>query len=65
MSPVDIFYLVLVVSAIGGFAVALAYFSQADLKFRSERQRTEEALKEALKPAKGKAPVAERVLEHA
>ncbi|MGV1015452.1 MAG: hypothetical protein ACOYB4_10820 [Methyloceanibacter sp.] len=66
MSWVDIFYLTLVLCGLTGFAVALAYFSEADLKYRTERQRAEEASKPALKPAKPKAaPVTERVLEHA
>jgi hypothetical protein len=65
MSSVDIFYLALVVCAISGFAVALAYFSHQDLKFRTARQRAEqEASKPAAKPAKPAAPVVERVLEH-
>lgn len=42
MSWVDIFYLTLVLCGLSGFAIALAYFSQQDLKFRAERQRAEQ-----------------------
>ena len=61
MSWVDIFYLTLVLCGLSGFAMALAYFSQQDLKFRAERQRAEQAAKPAPKPVK-KAPMEERVL---
>jgi hypothetical protein len=66
MSSVDIFYLTLVICAISGFAVALAYFSHQDLKFRLARQRAEDgASKQEAKPAKPKVSVVARVLEHA
>ena len=66
MSSVDIFYLALVVCAFTGFGIALAYFSQQDLKFRTARQRAEqEAPKPAAKQVKPKAPVVERTLEPA
>ena len=66
MSSVDIVYLSLVLCAFAGFAIALAYFSHADLKFRRARQRAEEdAAKQAAKPAKPKVSVAARVPEHA
>jgi hypothetical protein len=66
MSSVDIFYLTLVICAISGFALALAYFSHQDLKFRQARQRAaEDAAKQAAKPAKPKVSVVTRVLEHA
>jgi hypothetical protein len=66
MSSVDIFYLTLVVCAISGFALALAYFSHQDLKFRRARQRAaEDASKQAAKTAKPKVAVVARVLEHA
>jgi hypothetical protein len=65
MSSVDIFYLTLVICAISGFAVALAYFSHQDLKFRLARQRAEDdAAKPAPKPAKPKVSVVARVPEH-
>jgi hypothetical protein len=64
MSWVDIFYLTLVLCGLSGFAIALAYFSQQDLKFRTDRQRAEQAAKAAPKPMK-KASLEERVLEHA
>ncbi len=66
MSSVDIFYLTLVLCAFAGFAVALAYFSQQDLKFRTARQRAEEeAAKQAAKQVKPRAPAVERIPEHA
>jgi hypothetical protein len=66
MSWVDIFFLTLVVCAFTGFAVALAYFSHQDLKFRLARQRAEDdASKRAAKPAKPKVSVVARVPEHA
>jgi hypothetical protein len=56
----------LVVCAFTGFGIALAYFSQQDLKFRTARQRAEqEAPKPAAKQVKPKAPAVERTLEHA
>jgi hypothetical protein len=42
MSSAEIFYLVLVLFAFAGFAIALAYFSEQDLKFRTARQRAED-----------------------
>jgi hypothetical protein len=39
MSWVDIFYLTLVLCAFTGFAIALAYFSEQNRKFRAARQR--------------------------
>jgi hypothetical protein len=66
MSWVDIFYLTLVIAAIAGFAIALAYFSQQDLRFRAARQRAEEeASKQAAKQVKPKPSVVERIPEHA
>jgi hypothetical protein len=66
MSSVDIFYLTLVICAISGFAVALAYFSQQDLKFRRARQQAEDhAAKQAVKLAKPKVSVVARIPEHA
>jgi len=66
MSSVDIFYLVLVLCAFTGFAIALAYFSDQDLKFRTARQRAEDqASKPAMKPATPKAAPVERIREHA
>jgi Flp pilus assembly protein TadB len=66
MSSVDIFYLALVVFAISGFALALAYFSHQDLNFRRARERAEEeASRQAAKQAKPKAPVVARIPEHA
>jgi hypothetical protein len=62
MSSVDIFYLALVACAFTGFGIALAYFSQQDLRFRTARQRAEE---DAAKQVTPKAPVVERTLEHA
>jgi hypothetical protein len=63
MSSVDIFYLALVLSVIGGYAVVLAYFSNQDRKFRIAREKAEEARKSAAKRLEPKA--AERVLEAA
>jgi hypothetical protein len=37
MSGIDIFYLSLVLVAFAGYAVALAYFVQADARFRAKR----------------------------
>lgn len=66
MSWVDIFYLTLVLFAFAGFAIALAYFSHQDLKFRTARQRAEEdASKQAVKQAKPKVSVVARIPEHA
>lgn len=66
MSSVDIFYLILVLCACTGFAIALAHFSEQDLRFRTARKRAEEeASRQAAKHVKTKPPVAERVLEHA
>jgi hypothetical protein len=66
MSSVDIFYLILVLCAFTGFAIALAYFSEQDLRFRTARQRAEEeASRQAAKHVKPKPAVVERVLEHA
>ncbi|MBM3543364.1 MAG: hypothetical protein FJX44_02485 [Alphaproteobacteria bacterium] len=65
MSWVDIFYLTLVLCALSGFAIALAYFSQQDLRYRTERRRAEEAAKPAPQPVKPKTPTAEKILEHA
>jgi hypothetical protein len=66
MSSVDIFYLTLVLCAFAGFAIALAYFSHADLKYRLARQRAEQdPSKQAAKQAKPKVSAAARVPEHA
>ena len=66
MSLVDIFYLTLVLCAFTGFAIALAYFSEQNLRFRVARQRAEEeAAKQAPKHVKPKASVVERIPEHA
>jgi hypothetical protein len=65
MSWVDIFYLTLVLCALSGFAIALAYFSQQDLRYRNERQKAENAAKPAPQPVKPKTPTAEKILEHA
>jgi hypothetical protein len=66
MSLVDIVYLTLVICAISGFAIALAYFSHHDLKFRRARQRAEDtASKQAAKPARPTVSVTARVPEHA
>ena len=64
MSWVDVFDLTLVLCGLSGFAIALAYFSQQDLKFRTERQQAEQAAKAAPKPVK-QASLEERVLEQA
>lgn len=65
MSWVDIFYLTLVLCAFTGFAMALAYFAEQDLKFRTARQRAEDASKQAAKPAKPKVSEVVRIPEHA
>lgn len=65
MSWVDIFYLTLVLCALSGFAIALAYFSEEDRRFRAERQKAEERAKQAPKQVKPTAPATEKVLEHA
>jgi len=66
MSSADIFYVALVLFAFSGFAIALAYFSHQDHKFRAARQRVEQdASKPAAKPAQPKAPAVARVPEHA
>jgi hypothetical protein len=66
MSSVDIFYLVLVISAIAGFAISLGYFSEQDLKFRTARQRAaDQASKHAVKQPKPKMAQVERTFEHA
>ena len=64
MSWVDIFYLTLVLCALSGFAIALAYYTQQDLKFRTERQKAEEA-KPSPSPSPKQAPAVSKVLEHA
>lgn len=61
MSWVDIFYLTLVLCALSGFAIALAYYTQQDLKFRTEREKAENAAK----PSPKQAPAVSKVLEHA
>ena len=66
MSWVDIFYLALVLCAFTGFAIALAYFSEQNRKFRAARQRAElETSKQAVKQVKPKVSVVERIPEHA
>jgi hypothetical protein len=65
MSWVDIFYLTLVLCALAGFAIALAYYSHQDLRYRTERQRADEAAKPAPKELKPKAPATVKILEHA
>lgn len=61
MSWVDIFYLTLVLCALSGFAIALAYYTQQDLKFRTECEKTGDAAKPSPKPALA----VSKVLEHA
>jgi hypothetical protein len=64
MSWVDIFYLTLVITAITGFALALAYFSHGAVQPQAGRGRDDGPPKQAPTQVKPKAPV-ERVPEHA
>lgn len=70
MSWVDIFYLTLVLCALSGFAVALAYYTQQDEGYRASRDKAEEtakpsaAIPAAVKPVAAK-PAAAKILEHA
>jgi hypothetical protein len=65
MHWLDIFYLTLVVTAFTGFALTLAYFFHWAGPAQSGSAQVDSPAKPASARAKPKAPIAERILEHA
>jgi len=65
MSWVDIFYLTLVIAAFTGFAISLAYFSHRKVQPQAESGRADGLPRPAPAHVRPKAPVVEKIPEHA